>query len=443
MNGLAGARVVIVDDEESEALPIIKEFSKRGIPAVYFDGNISALAINHQRLPGVRLVILDMDLVGGGVPDSSKISTLLGYLSKILSVDNGPYGILLWTKHADLQRLFEEKVFITPDIPKPVFTVCLSKIDCKDAKGNFKINLISSKISKALKGISPLLILQKWEEACFLSATQVTNELASLAVRNSATLDDWRNQWKVEFLQLMRTLAVAEAGQQLDGDSCLSSFYEILNPLHSDRMESNIASLCKSLTTYSAEIMASSAKTDIQAKAKLNTMLHLSVDSANNFYAGNIYTQSKLAVRIPSVKRLLDDFVQGKDEKKKQAKKELVPVSKSVVIEINVTCDHSQNNIRFARFIAGLIVPAEKFKQIKENTGFIYSLGPVFLKSRGIPAGEYYFYFSARHLITTELRRVKNATPFVRLRGQAFGDLQSWFAHRSARPGMLVLTKEM
>jgi len=33
MNGLRGARVVLLDDEPNEAIPVIKAFSKMGVPA--------------------------------------------------------------------------------------------------------------------------------------------------------------------------------------------------------------------------------------------------------------------------------------------------------------------------------------------------------------------------------------------------------------------------
>lgn len=205
MNGLAGTRVVIVDDEEHEALPIIKQLSKKGISSIYF-GNMNDLPSEKQKLLGIRLLILDIDLVGGSVPDKSKISTLLGFLRKILHPDNGPYGILLWTNHPDLKRLFEEEVFNTFDIPNPVFTACVSKNECKDKKGVLKLSKISPKINDALKGFSPLLILQRWEEACFTSATQVTNALAGFAIKDSNNLADWRNLWKTETIKVMKAL---------------------------------------------------------------------------------------------------------------------------------------------------------------------------------------------------------------------------------------------
>jgi len=62
MNGLSGARVLLLDDEPNEALPIIKAFAKAGIPIAYFDGKRAGLPAKTRRLRGIRLAILDMNL---------------------------------------------------------------------------------------------------------------------------------------------------------------------------------------------------------------------------------------------------------------------------------------------------------------------------------------------------------------------------------------------
>ena len=398
MNGLTGARVVIVDDEEKEAIPVIREFSKRGVPSVYYKDVNDLPTSDAEKLLGVRLAVLDLDLIGGADSEKSMVSTLLGYLRKVLRSDNGPYGILIWTKHVNVRELFEEEIFGVPDIPNPVFIVCISKYDCKNKKGDFKIKKVASEISKALDGFSPLLLLQKWEETSFLSATQVTNQLANLSTREAANLDEWRNLWKTEFLQLMHAMAAAEAGQQLNIDKVLGSLYGAMNPLLTDRMESNVASLRKPSSAHSAEILASKPTENEQAKIKLNTMLLLAFDGVNDFYAGNIYMKSKLGASIPSVGKILDDFVAGNSPNARtQNKSELAPLSKSVAVEINAACDHSQNHIQNARMLVGLLVPKDKHKKIKGSVEFIYKLGPVFLDIKEISAGEYYFYFSARH----------------------------------------------
>ncbi len=439
MNGLSGTRVIVVDDDEKEALPMLKGLSKLGISSTYFDGTRTALPLKSQRLVGVRLAILDMDLLDGGVSsDKSKVSTLLMYVMGILRPDNGPYGVLVWTKHPELQELFEETMFTEPNIPNPVFVSRLTKTECKDIKGNLNIKLILSKIQTELNSFSPLLLLQVWEENSHKAATMVTNALSALTSNDTKSLAEWRSAWNTQFLQLLHAMAEAEAGKQLDANLCLNALYGSLNPLHSDRMESNNSKVNKSLSPYSAEIMNSSSSKDIRAKAKLNTMLHLAVDETKRFYAGNIYLDlSQKWAHVPSIEEVLDDFMNCKENQKDAYRAALEPVSKSVIVEVNASCDHSQNNIRIARFVAGILIPATEKAKIKKAE-FILKFGPVFLDDP-LPAGEYYFFFSARHVITIELEKIKNKKAFLRMRGQAFTDLQAWLARQTSRPGMLML----
>ena len=76
MIGLKGTRVVVVDDEASDALPVLKAFAQKGVPCAFFDGSLEGLPEENEQLSGVRLAILDMDLVGVGVSDKSKAATL-------------------------------------------------------------------------------------------------------------------------------------------------------------------------------------------------------------------------------------------------------------------------------------------------------------------------------------------------------------------------------
>ncbi|MDT9081559.1 hypothetical protein RSW80_26390, partial [Escherichia coli] len=86
---------------------------------------------------------------------------------------------------------------------------------------------------------------------------------------------EYRRIWKEQFLQLLHSMAEAQAEQHLDANTCLSAVYGALRPLYADRMESHAAHLSESLLQSSKEIMESSADCTIDKKAKINSMLHL------------------------------------------------------------------------------------------------------------------------------------------------------------------------
>ena len=43
MIGLGGARVIVVDDDQEEAIPILKALSRQGVAAAYFKVQVSGL----------------------------------------------------------------------------------------------------------------------------------------------------------------------------------------------------------------------------------------------------------------------------------------------------------------------------------------------------------------------------------------------------------------
>jgi hypothetical protein len=442
MTGLNGARVIVVDDDENDALPILKAFARKGIPTAFFDGSLSGLPLKRDRLLGVRLAILDMDLIGGGVSNKSKAAALVKCLERILNPNNGPYAVLAWTNNPDLLEVFEDYVCLAANFPKPIFSVMLTKAECRNKReklGNLEV--ISKKLDDKLMQISPLMFLQAWEEKCFSAATEVTNTLSDLASSGAAELDEWRSLWKTQLLKLMHAMSGEAVGTKLSEDLVLGGLYSSLNPLHTDRLESNTAALSASLN--STEIIKAPADPGIERKARINSMLHLSFENLEHFTAGNLYkfSSKRKPKWMPNPHQLLEDFIHGK-KGTEQTSKKIDKISKSsvpVLVEISAACDHAQKNIRVARFIFGLIVPAAERKKLNCRAGFIWEFGPFFLEKLIADAGQYYFYFSARDIVALDLKKALKMKAVARIRRQALSDLQFWLAHHSARPGMMLL----
>jgi hypothetical protein len=448
MIGLTGIRVIVIDDEEKDALPIMKDLAKRGIPSAFFNGAADDNERVNRKITGVRLAILDMDLGWGGTSDKGKAAALVGYLGSILSSGNGPYGVLAWTNHPELIKEFENYAFVDTSLPRPIFTMQLTKAECKK-RGKFKLDLISKKLEAKLRAFTPLLLLEAWEEECFNAATEVTNTLSKLADNNKSDLVQWRESWKLNFLQLIRTLAEAEVERNLDGSTCLGAFYDILNPLHADRMDSKKGVLSHRFIKKVAEILTVSGITDVKRKSMLNSMLHLSFERLESLAPGNVYLLSSenMSAGFVSLERLLIDLINpvkdttGKIDKTNEFIKGILPKLKLVAVEVSAACDYAQKNVRLARFIEGVLVRedlADKFKRVSD--GFISRFGPVFLDSKAIPRGGYFLFLSARHLVTVDVEKAKEMKPAMRLRTQALIVLQDWFTHHAGRPGMVLLT---
>src|SRR5262249_55757385 len=127
MIGLRGARVIVVDDDPPEALPILKAMARAGIATAYFEGKEADAPPPEERLIGVRLAVLDMDIGGAKVDDKSRIATLVGFLERVPSQRNGPYLEIVWTKHRELREKFEVAVARSNQLPRPVLVTMIEK----------------------------------------------------------------------------------------------------------------------------------------------------------------------------------------------------------------------------------------------------------------------------------------------------------------------------
>ncbi len=443
MVGLTGTRVIVVDDAEEDALPILQALAKKGIPAAFFNASAEALPAEGERLSGVRFAILDIDLIGGGADNKSKIAALVNVLGRLLHPDNGPYAVLAWTNHSDLIGEFDARLFATEGLPKPILVVSLAKSACKTDK-EFDLAIVAERLETAIAEFSPLLFLNVWEGQCFEAATDVTNTLSALAAPDTNEPERWRLEWRGQLLQLMHAMAESEAGKHLDdGISALTALYSSLSPLHADRMESDTADLPEPAKRNSPELISADAARDCgtERKAKINSMLHLACNNLCPFHAGNAYLatgQQLLLGLIPSADALFDDLMQ-KSRNTPENKSELAKVSAVVFVEANATCDHVQKNVRFARLVAGVLVPLNKIADIKRDAEFIWQLGPLFVRPPVAAEGVYYLYLSSRHLVSLKPDEMAQLRPMMRLRSQAFASLQAWFASRMARPGVRLL----
>jgi hypothetical protein len=444
MTGLSGARVVLLDDESSEAIPIIKAFSKMGVPVVFFDGKSAELPTKKKKLRGVRLAILDMNL---GVTGSKETiaSTLVQAFSRIIDDDNGPYGVLIWTNHPDLRDTVARYIFEHATLPKPVFMVMLKKAAFKisRAKGaphRFAVRKLSTKLLQILAENSPLECLQVWEGNCFRAATNVTNSIAELSSTVTANLDQWRQAWREETLKLLLVISKASAEEHLTKENCIPSIFLALNPLHSDRMDLLVEELGVGLSGHVDKIMAATGESATERKAKVNTMLHLAADQLDKFNPGNLYVFDKKSRPdfMPTIEDALQDCLQGKEPQRKAVLED----ARLCGLEVTPACDHAQKKMRLSRVVAGFVVPWDQKDAVKKNAGFLKAVGPFYLpkKPKLLKEGSYLVVLNSRYVVTAKPSIVRELPAVVRVRSSVLADVQSWASYQAARQGVMMLS---
>jgi hypothetical protein len=495
MEGLKITRVIILDDDEKEGLELAKALWRRRIPSLYFTGEEDLS--QKERLTGVRLAFLDMDLVPGTQGNKSKMSSLVGALKRIVSADNGPYLVVAWTKHKELVPEFENLALEWGLAPMPIGVSSIAKEDCKKEDESFDLSKVEMQLDAKLAEFSPLLFLQTWEESCFDAAIRVTAELSSLADQGGSTPEAVRVGWRSELLRIIYSMASAVAGRNnvRDGDTAIASLCSALNPLHADRIESLKSELCGRVGVSSREILNSEAMKGcgLPAVARINAMLHCSFEKLDRFYAGNTYLvveNSELSKLIGNPNELISSYLSG-NPTAPESKVNFASLQKNcrvILVESNPTCDHSQNKVKVARLIAGLLIPRseieKQFNPIAESAkndnpqnwesrmiamirktaqwwhsivgqsipeaalpeyrfikkaDFLWELGPFSLSLQEDVSADYYIVINALYVFSLAKTVISKEKALFRLRNQAFTNFQFWFSSHAGRPGMLLM----
>jgi hypothetical protein len=371
-------------------------------------------------------------------------STMLQTLARIIRTDNGPFGVLIWTKHPDQKETFARFMFERSELPKPVFVVMLKKADfivgSGAAKRRFSINKLSTEVVKVLAETSPLEFMQVWEGSAFRAATNVTNTLAELSKSTADNLDQWKRQWHDETLKLLLVISRAQAEAHHTRENCIPSLFLALNPLHSDRMDALVKEGSRELFRHIDQIMGSTGSSAIERRAKVNSMLHLASNDLDKFSPGNLYIPAGRRPSIfPAFKDMLRNSING-DEAAQQGNLELViRHGRQCGIEITPACDYAQDKMGLSRVIIGFVLPHEHKKLVKK-ADFLKPTGPFYLDGEGTPPGAYNLYVDSRYVIAAEPKAVKQLRATARVRPQLLADMQFWASYQAARQGVMLLS---
>ena len=125
-------KVLVIDDQIEEAMPLLNLLGKKGVPTMYYSGN--SLELPESPFDEIRLVFCDLKY--NVAPDAKSVaSNVLSILKSLISEKNGPYILLVWSAHGTdyLEEL--QKTLESTEI-KPEFILQLDKGDFFTSKDN-------------------------------------------------------------------------------------------------------------------------------------------------------------------------------------------------------------------------------------------------------------------------------------------------------------------
>ncbi|HOK75180.1 MAG TPA: hypothetical protein PLS74_08665 [Bacteroidales bacterium] len=397
-------RVVIIDDNIEEAIPLMKVLSKHRIPFIYVDGNKDNLPDNP--VDNVRIMFLDIQLEGmeGVQNEKTKLSALFNVIKKVIGDKPDLYIIIAWTKHDEL--IDEIKKGLSS---KPLFTLTLEKRECKkEDSEEFDINIINEKLLEAIKKFGAFRFFLEWENTVHESAGRNVNEISSIITRD--------DNWNQNINQVLRMLAEAYAGQQTNNNSDLTAMLAI-NNLLLDIIENRIQNTKKNESFINNQTVN---LTDInEIKGELNRRLLIANEQNNSVIPGNIYKNEFL------IKCDINNLCNNNNIEKELNKQE-----NHIILEVSPYCDYAQKKWKFHRILPGIIW-LEQYGNILKKADYIYKT-PIFLINKQLC----FFVFDLRYLSSITFDSLNNKTSLYRFRKELVVDIQSKIAGHINRPGI-------
>jgi len=463
MNLPMSGRVVIVDDEFREALPLIRTLSQRRVAVTFFRGRLEDLP--SEPFKDVRIVFLDIVLEGlEGADDKTKISTLMNVVKKIISKENGPFVLAIWTKHLELkdklQNALKEEEFytLTVNLEKDTFFEKKEGSDEWTFKEDKKDKL-QRIIEEKIRAIDIFKVFINWENLIHDASSMTVNEISKFS--------EFDDHWNDKMKRIFFSFAKAQAGRLIenmeDREKITSALYTF-NQIFSDIFEKNLQLLkIEDVSLVNEDINSGT-------KGEINSRIILDIRETEEVYPGNVYKTEKDPKHliydsidqyslIPDFARLKDmdklniltkknrikkGFKQEFDSFFNKIRKRLKEISIPVVVEVSPVCDHTQKKIKKNRYIEGFLCPAIikvegtqiKLKdKLKRNALFLYITPVIKYKKR-----QYILVLDFRYFGSSNKNDfLENKDLLFRIRKELLSDIQIKLSSHINRTGVLYL----
>ncbi len=430
-------RIVIVDDKNDEAMPMIDAFSALNIPVVKF-GGMGTDGSPKKPLNHVRLLILDLWLGTSGFDAKNTAGVILRTVAPTLS--SGPCIVLVWSYHPD--DLEEVKNALDHynnsrepvERVEPLAWITLRKLDFqKDDEFNAKT--LMDRVSEELNKLGIIELLLEWEALCAEAASLAIDRI--LAFSHGQGKSDFETRNKL-LMTALESLAEASVGKQLPANPSSAVFkkalFRSLAYIHEDAVHNLITYPQDSSTLYPAPY-SGELKTMI---ATLNTVL-LTTQESSPEVPGAVSSIKDL--NIPAMPFKFDSkdknytrFIHSIYQKNyRKVKKGVLELCEPVILEVTPACDYAQEKRKRLRFAPGLLAPKDLFEELPERADNIRSYGPLVHEGNIC-----WLILESLHFFTLP-SDVTLHSPLFRLRSHVYSDIQAWLGGHMSRPGHISM----
>ena len=420
MNLPKNGRIVIVDDDRDEALPLIKTLSKLGHPASFFSGEVDE--IPEEPPAGIRILFLDMILAGSDQSDPKvALGPLKSVLNRILTPGNGPFLPIAWTKKPEYVEELK-KYLAQRDFHYPITT--LEKSGCRSSDGEYDLGLIQRKLDEAIRGNESLDFFACWENIVHDSAMKTTNQISELK--------PFHGDWNDEMKSIILKLAQSYAGQQLgktDPPKVMLNALFALNGVLTDNLYTEIqkdGNLRRVQLNFNRVSDSAAPRVDGMINSKLNLVCDRQQGADSSPAPGAVYMHH-YAQRVSLADLLRNPNDAGMIDLDKD--------TKHIILEITPACDYAQQKWRVSRLLPGILLPQKHRKKLKGSAQFLYCSPIVKLGNDQL----FHLVFDFRFFTSAPFNEIDNSQYRFRIRQELLADIQSHLSWHVSRVGIISL----
>lgn len=446
-------RIAIVDDDEKQAMPLMRVFSRMNIPYTFYKGN------DYRFLPetpenDIRILFLDLNLLGNRVEEEKNIrSILIPTISHIISPQNYPYILILWSRQENQYRSVLENIF-QEELKEcaPIAIKNYVKSDFFDSYGTeeneaLDNTIIVDTLKSILAEFPAYSYLMQWENLAHTSTDELLKEIFSNTEPNK-----WGNIANV----IINSLGRAYIGQHFSdatSEEKIKASLFALNSVYTDFLDNNLTdcfiSCAKDLDEESLD------REFIEVlKADLNRKMHVFTGPRSISEPGTVvlYTNPKkeyckqllhkllsiFSIRYEIQRRnpnILDDILKKETTRRlSHIKEEIQQTWLNIGLVVTPSCDYAQKKKIYDRVVQGLMIESRFSEYI--NQGDAFYISPTIKYDNK----NYIIVLNFNYFITSNLdEEESNCNILFKLRRPILAEVQSKLARHINRQGVVSL----
>lgn len=437
MEAFQSARVLVIDDQWDEARLILDLLWKRGISAVYSDGDMEGRV--GPKLSGVRLIFLDLQITGPAQDAHQFLNGTIGVLDELVDLTQPGIGIVYWTKHPDKRQQFETLVRERLPRFRPAFLIGQEKLDYIRGNDPAPIQRLAEEISRTVLTQRTHHFLCEWEAAVLAGAISTTSAIAP------------EGEGEETWLRSLAALAKGAGGSsQPDAEHAVTALCMAMHELLSDaippaRLIDRVGMIGEELLRVIGDPRIT---LDAVSRRRLNGLLLLApLAGGTPASQPGAVVDAQLLPNSADIRPASEDRItqELKDiGQKDQRASDLAGQVRQVFVNVTPPCDAAQDKSPVSRFLGGLLVPVDgqtaNLKVPADRRQYARQFPEFAARGlTGMEDGAYWLVVNARMLFTTTTEGAQRQAAFFALRSGAVSDLLNWFAAHASRPGMITV----